>query len=304
MMRAVATEGKQPRGVTSQLRTFVAVAEALSFTRAAEALGVTQQSASKAVRALEDELGVVLLERSTREVRLTAAGAALLEEATDLLARMDAAFARVRGVGAGVVGTVRVGLTPAIGPGDRADVVAALRGAGGGVGVAFRDVRPAELARALRAGEVDVALSRARGLDEAAISAAALRGTPVVLCVGAGHPLAAASSPATLATLDGERLLVPSAPETPYSRLVVGLVAEAGATVEPVEARVTGGPEILVELAAAGAVALMPEGTPVPAGVVVVPLADRPTLPLYVLWAAGRAAPAAERLRAALTPVA
>src|SRR4051794_21431628 len=120
-----------------QLRTFVAVAERLSFTRAAEALGVTQQSVSRTVRALEDELGVVVLERSTREVRLTAAGAELLEAARDLLARADALVERIRGVAGASAGTVRVGITPAISARDRADVVAALRDGAPGVGVAF-----------------------------------------------------------------------------------------------------------------------------------------------------------------------
>ena len=71
----------------AQLRTFAAVAEELSFTRAAEAIGLSQQATSKAVRALEDELGVVLLERTTREVRLTPAGASLLADGRELTAR-------------------------------------------------------------------------------------------------------------------------------------------------------------------------------------------------------------------------
>src|ERR1700754_897126 len=111
----------------AQLRTFAAVAEELSFTRAAEALGLSQQATSKAVRALEDELEVVLLERTTREVRLTPAGTALLESARDLLARADHAFAEVRDIEAGVSGTIRVGVSPAIGLTDRFDVARALR---------------------------------------------------------------------------------------------------------------------------------------------------------------------------------
>ena len=57
-----------------QLRAFVAVAEELNFTRAAERLHLGQQAVSKSVGQLERELGVALLERTTREVRLTPAG--------------------------------------------------------------------------------------------------------------------------------------------------------------------------------------------------------------------------------------
>lgn len=57
-----------------QPRTFVAVAEERNFTRAAERLHLAQQAVSKSVRQLERELGVELLERTTREVRLTPPG--------------------------------------------------------------------------------------------------------------------------------------------------------------------------------------------------------------------------------------
>ena len=69
-----------------ELRTFVAVAEERNFTRAAERLHLAQQAVSKSVGRLERELGVELLERTTREVRLTAAGAALLESGREALA--------------------------------------------------------------------------------------------------------------------------------------------------------------------------------------------------------------------------
>ncbi|MGH3669931.1 MAG: LysR family transcriptional regulator [Pseudonocardiaceae bacterium] len=95
-----------------QLRVFVAVAEELSFTRAAQRLYLGQQAVSKAVRQLERELGVELLVRTTHEVGLTEAGATLLESGREVLAVADAAFERTREVGHGLSGTVRVGATP------------------------------------------------------------------------------------------------------------------------------------------------------------------------------------------------
>jgi hypothetical protein len=78
------------------LRAFVTVAEQLSFTRAAELLHLTQQTVSRTVSELERELGVSLLERTTREVRLTAAGASLLRDGVEAVRAADAAFARAR----------------------------------------------------------------------------------------------------------------------------------------------------------------------------------------------------------------
>lgn len=278
-----------------QLRTFLAVAEHLSFTRAADALGVSQQAVSRSVRALEDELGVVVLERTTREVRVTPAGAVLVEHGADLLSRAEALDALVRSVEDGLAGTVDVGVTPAVGHGDRIAVAAALREGRPDLRVALRDVRPGQLRSLLRAGELDVALTRARGLDEPAISASPLRPTEMVLCVPADHALAG-GAPVPLAALDGQRLLVPSPAGTPYTDLLLARLQAAGARAEPVEARVTGGDAILGELGPTGSVALMPHGAPLPPQVVSVPIAGGLTLPLFVLWAGGRPSPAAQRL--------
>jgi DNA-binding transcriptional LysR family regulator len=77
-----------------KLRYFLAVAERLHFGRAAAALYITQPALSRQIRQLEEELGVELLERSSRQVSLTAAGKRLAEDGARLLAASDAAIAR------------------------------------------------------------------------------------------------------------------------------------------------------------------------------------------------------------------
>ncbi len=93
-----------------QLRAFVAVAEELNFTHAAERLHLGQQAVSKTVSQLERELGVELLERTTREVRLTTAGSALLARGREALVAADAAFDVARAVGRGLAGAATVRL--------------------------------------------------------------------------------------------------------------------------------------------------------------------------------------------------
>ena len=284
-----------------QLRTFVAVAEELNFTRAAERLHLAQQAVSKSVRQLEGELGVELLERTTREVHLTEAGAALLESGREALAAADAAFARARDVGLGLSGTVRVGLTPAIGPVVHEAVVRVLREGAPELRVSAVEVRPGDVVRLLRERNLDLVMARTDvGAPE--IDSAALRPTPAVLCVPAGHRLANAVS-ATVADLDGERLLIWSSPGTPFTDMLLARVGAGGARVEPVIARVTGGLG-MTELADSGAVALMPAGTPPTAGVAQVPLSDDVTLPLLVLWAAGAEPAAVARIRAGMSTTA
>jgi hypothetical protein len=117
----------------------------------------------------------------------------------------------------------------------------------------------------------------------------------MVLCLPIAHRLAGETA-VSLAALDGERLLVPSAVGTPYTDLLIARLDEAGATVVAVEARVTGGGAILRDLVATGTVAIMPRGTSVPADVTSVAIADAMTLPLFVLWAGARPSPAARQL--------
>jgi DNA-binding transcriptional LysR family regulator len=210
----------------------------------------------------------------------------------------DAAFARARGIGTGSVGLVRIGLSPAIGPLDRDDIVRALRPPGSDVSLALHEVRPADLRPLLRAHELDLALTRVSGERDETLHSARLRPTPVVLCVPAAHALASRSR-VTLPDLDGERLLVASPRGTSYTDLLVGAIEAAGAAVELVEARITGGAAFLTPLAEEDVVALMPAGTAAREGIATVPV-DGFTVPLVLLWPAGLPSAAVARLRAAL----
>jgi DNA-binding transcriptional LysR family regulator len=81
------------------LRYFVAVAEELNFSRAAERLHVSQPPLSQQVKQLEEEVAVQLLERNTRWVRLTSAGRLFLEHARLVLAQVDGAVLAARELG-------------------------------------------------------------------------------------------------------------------------------------------------------------------------------------------------------------
>jgi len=79
-----------------QLRCFVAAAELLNFTRAAERLRVAQPALSRQIRSLEDDLGLPLLERDSRRVALTPAGTAFLKDAREILEQVEAAESRIK----------------------------------------------------------------------------------------------------------------------------------------------------------------------------------------------------------------
>lgn len=91
------------------LRYFQAVAEELSYSKAALRLHIAQPALSRAVKEMESELGTLLLERNRSRVRLTPAGAALLEEGVLLLERWEEALRRVRRTAVGEEGQLRLG---------------------------------------------------------------------------------------------------------------------------------------------------------------------------------------------------
>src|SRR5258707_3193232 len=94
------------------LRYFLAVGEALNFTKAAAQLRVAQPALSRQVQDLEEEIGVDLLKRSPRGVTLTAEGKLFLEEARELLKRADESVEKVRALARGEDVGLRVGYAP------------------------------------------------------------------------------------------------------------------------------------------------------------------------------------------------
>src|SRR2546421_10973682 len=166
------------------LRYFVAVAEELHFGRAAARLHMSQPPLSRAIKQLEADVGAVLLLRSATGVALTPAGAALLEEARALLEQAE----RVRGRVAGAA-TLTVGIL-----GDSADPGAtrladAYRKQHPGVEVRVRDADLTDPTCGLRAGLVDVALTRGP-FDETGLTVHRLREDPVGAVLRADDPLA------------------------------------------------------------------------------------------------------------------
>ena len=94
---------------TRYLQYFIAVAEELNFSRAAERVHVAQPALSRQIQQLEDVLGVRLLERTQRRVSLTTAGTLYLERARDILGEIERASVDVRRIHAGEIGRLRIG---------------------------------------------------------------------------------------------------------------------------------------------------------------------------------------------------
>jgi LysR family cyn operon transcriptional activator len=98
----------------AQLRTFVAIADNAGFARAADRLHLTQSAASRQIALLEQEFGLLLFDRDSRNVKLTPAGEDLLRRSRQLIADAESLGERVRALRGGEVGVLRVSATPQV----------------------------------------------------------------------------------------------------------------------------------------------------------------------------------------------
>ena len=144
----------------SQLRCFVAVAEELHFSRAAERLNMTQPPLSRQIRLLEHHVGVQLLERNSRLVRLTAAGKAFFPEAARILRIAEEATFAARRAAKGEQGNLAIGFTSASGYSLLPEVVRRLRECAPGVSLTLKELVSTTQVEALNAGEIDLGLLR------------------------------------------------------------------------------------------------------------------------------------------------
>ena len=140
------------------LRYFVAVAEELSFCRAADRLHMAASPLSQAIRQLEGELGIELFMRTTRHVELTEAGRRLLADGAAALAAVDAAFANATRAGHGVLGTLRLGISTITRHEIRPALLARLREQDPGIEVDASEATTGALVRELISRRLDVAL--------------------------------------------------------------------------------------------------------------------------------------------------
>jgi len=188
---------------TRQLRYFLAVGEELHFGRAAQRLGMAQPPLSRAIRQLERQLGVPLLERTTRQVKLTAAGQVLLREARTALNAVAAAGQRARHAGEHPA-RIRLALKADNDGGLLPDILAAYQSEDAAIPVELVLGGWGEQAQTLREGRADVALL-VSPFDDHGLDVEPLLAEPSLVALAAADPLAARSC-LRLADLSGKTL--------------------------------------------------------------------------------------------------
>ncbi|MER7704021.1 LysR substrate-binding domain-containing protein [Kitasatospora sp. NPDC097605] len=259
------------------LRYFVAVAEELHFGRAATRLHMSQPPLSRAIKRLETEAGALLFTRSPTGVTLTEVGAVLLDEARALLDHADRVRVRVSaaaGVGTLTIGILGDGTDPGV-----ARLAAAYRRRHPGIDIRVRETDLTDPTCGLRAGLVDVALTRAP-FDRTALTTRALRSDPVGVVLRADDPLARRDG-LRLAELGDRRWFqFPRGTDPRWQSYWNGGRPREGPVVRAVQ-------ECLQTVLWNGTVGLAPLGHDLPPELAVVPLLDMPPSHVVAVWNEG-----------------
>lgn len=256
------------------LRSFVTLARTRHFTRAAAALHVTQPALSKHIRALEEELGMLLFDRTRRVVRLSRAGQQLLEPAGRVLAAADEVRDIARQLKEGLRGEVRIGVTPTAPASLLADVMASFRRQHPTLQCRVAQASSEDLLDAIDRGTLDVALVRV----EVAEGRAGVRCEPVfrermVVAVPKRHRLARRRA-VSWRMLAGEPLLLVRREAAPVVHDAIVSTCRAAGFVPRIAQELHDVHAVLAIVGAGLGVAVVPASTQRPPTVTVRPLVD------------------------------
>jgi DNA-binding transcriptional LysR family regulator len=214
----------------ARLSCFIAVAEELHFGRAAERLHMTQPPLSRQIQQLENELGVHLIDRTTRSVTLTPAGLAFLPDARRILQLAEGAALNVKRVPAGDLGTVVVGFTAASAHAILPRLLENARTQLPDVKLELREMVTAAQIEGLMTGALDLGMARPP-LNRPGIVSRPLLHEPLIAALPGTHPLVDVARQLTLNDLDGQDVIMYSPVQARYfNELLISTFTIAGAT--------------------------------------------------------------------------
>lgn len=269
------------------LRYFLAVAEEKHFGRAADRLHMAQPPLSSQIKQLETELGTLLLERTTRKVELTDAGALLMKRARQILADVEAAKTDVGEIGRGAAGVLRVGFSGTATYRLMPEIVRVARERFPLVRLQISgEMLTPQMEEGLLENRLDAAILRPP-VQSTEISLEEIQKSRLVVALNRQHPLADSSGPLNISELANENI-VGYPRGSSVSSVVSELTRQAGFRPHIVqEATET---STLIALVGAGlGVAFVPgsQSLPLNSSIVIRRLADTVTVGLSTAWRTG-----------------
>lgn len=190
-----------------RMRYFLAVAEELSFSRAAERLRIAQPPLSYQIKQLEDDLGVQLFERTRRGVRLTDAGNVLCDEARRILIQLEQTTRMVERVGSGEVGRLNLGFVPSASNAVLPSLLHRFRQRFPGIEMFLQEMKPDDVVERLLSSRIDVGFFYLP-FEEEALAFRPVSREAFIAALPEDHPLAP-QAVIDLPSLAGEPFILP-----------------------------------------------------------------------------------------------
>ena len=266
------------------LRYFQAVAEELSFSKAARRLRIAQPALSRAVQEMEREIGTQLIERERRAPRLTPAGAVLLHETGLILERLEESMRRVRRTAKGEEGELKLGY---IGPPTRMFLSRLLKEYGKRfprVTVILEERTPERVWEMVSKGRLSVGLTRPVLAHEAlGLQTLLLREEKFCAAVPKDHPLAKLTS-LPWKKLAGEPLIILARREGAGSHDAIRVACDAAGFEPKVKHTPSLIGTILQYVESGAGIGIVPEST-ISKNIALIPLKPQQTIPLVMVWA-------------------
>lgn len=210
-----------------QLRYFIAVAEEMNITRAAQRLHMTQPPLSRQLQLIEDEIGLPLFERGARPLKLTDAGRVLYAQARRVLEQADELAPLTRRL-AQAAERIVIGFVPSMLYGALPEVIRAFREAAPAVELSLIEMFTLEQLGALKGGRIDIGFGRLR-FDDDRLVREVLVEERLIAALPDGHPLAAPDASISLADIAGQTLIVyPSTPRPSFADQQLSALRDGG----------------------------------------------------------------------------
>ena len=210
-----------------QIRSFLSIAETLHFGHTAELIHLSQPALSLQIRALEEEVGVRLLERNRRKTALTAAGFAFRDDAAASLSQLDQAIRRARLAANGKLGLLRIGFISTVGSEIVPNIIRQFRDLNPEVEFSLRAITTADQVQMLETGSLDIGFFRLPIGGHSALDVVTVHRGRFVLVVPASHKLAKRKR-VRLTELSGQNFVMYERTYAPgFHDLIFGMLRDA-----------------------------------------------------------------------------